>query len=248
MYEVKLNINHIVVHNTISGIIEYYPIQSTIMYRKGDTLLIRDLNTESVRGIDIEYADISKPTGADIQEIIDKVLDGRDSARRMIEYAHDAVHYDNFITANDYDPSAMLVDGSTRNYLIKVPSEFELHSVIRVEAGGACDVSIYEGSVVTNDGTAILHARNNRYSNKNILTTYLNPTISDNGTLFFRFRLFGTSSGSANQQLGGETRNGQEWVLKPNTNYVVSITSNAGNNKVGIIHDYYEVPANTYSV
>jgi hypothetical protein len=160
----------------------------------------------------------------------------RFKAVQTIEYAHASVHTDSLVIASDYDASV----SAAKNYLIVAPAHKELHIVVTVTVSEAAVMEIFHGPTISNNGTVATHARMNLYSTKDIKTTYVNPTVSDDGTLLWQGYLAGGSGGGAN---GGNVRNGQEFVLPASDSMLVRVTPVSANEQVGFEHEYYEVPA-----
>ena len=165
------------------------------------------------------------------------------SSGRMatMEYAHLAVHEDGFVTATDYVADLDII--TPRRYHIKAIAGIELHSVFLIKVSAACRVQIYEGPTVTAAGTRLTHMRNNRNSavaDNARDTTYHTPTTTDNGTLIYDSYTGGQGGNQANRA-GGESREGQEIVLKRSTPYLVVVTAVADNTILALNHEYYEV-------
>lgn len=157
-------------------------------------------------------------------------------AVQTIEYAHASVHNDIMVIASDYDND---VDAA-KDYLIIAPEKFELHVVVNVFVSESATVFMYLNPTVSANGTAATHARMNLYSTKNRITTYVDPTVTDVGTLLWQGFLSGGNGGNA---IGGVTRNGQEFVLPAEQSLLVRATPVSTNEQVGFANEYYEVPA-----
>lgn len=160
-----------------------------------------------------------------------------------IEYAHMAVHEDGFVTASEYVGDLDI--GGPRRYHIQALEGFKLHSVFLIKTSAACRVQIYEAPTVTVAGTRLTHMRNNRNSpiaDTARDTTYHTPTTTDNGTLIYD-SYTGGQGGNLAQRAGGESREGQEIILKSDTPYLIVITAVADNTIMSFNHEYYEVPA-----
>lgn len=166
------------------------------------------------------------------------------SAGRMagIEYGHLAVHDDEFVTATYYNGNFDI--SGPINVLIKALPGFKLHSVLLVKPSAAVRVQLYEGTEVSADGTPFAHMRNNRrgvVADSARQTTFVGPTVTDAGTLIMDTYTGGQGGNMANR-VGGESRSGQEIVLKAGTNYLMVLTAVADNTLIGVNNEYYEVP------
>lgn len=224
------------------------PISRVQVQRVGTRV---QLTLDNVRVINSRIVDelanitVNGATPATYVDFINRLfLNFSGASENSIEYAHWACHKDTLVSANYLTnlPSA----GNILNLLIKVPEDLEHHSVFIIQADAASTVDIYEGTTVSADGTAIIHTRNNRYSTKNNIANYHTPTITNDGSLMYQTKIFAPDTGFNILQTGGgkETgRFGSEWILKPSTNYLVRITTDADDTDVFYLNEYYEVKA-----
>jgi hypothetical protein len=139
------------------------------------------------------------------------------------------------------DDASPLSDNGTLNFLIQTGSR-AVHLVIRMAFGGDCELEIYEGTTFTN-GTAMQVIAKNRYKvlPPGFATVIRDVTVSAAGTLLFNFFFPGGSGGNA-QGVSETTRD--EWILAPNTNYLVRGTNRAGTNQpAAIAIEWYEEEA-----
>lgn len=94
-------------------------------------------------------------------------------------------------------------------------------------SAGATKIEIFESPTTTANGTAITPLNKNRSSTRTSLTSvYFNPTVSANGTLLATRQILSIGGGAHTE--GGGTGISSEWVLKPNTKYIVKITNLSG--------------------
>ena len=114
----------------------------------------------------------------------------------------------------------------------------------RVESGGGdIDIDIYEGATVSANGTALsVHCTNRLALNTALTTLYDGPTVTDDGTLIHSQWVPPTSSGIGQSADGAQAEAGEEWILAPNTNYLIRVTNNSGDT-ISIWEEYlfYEV-------
>lgn len=209
------------------------------------------LTLDNVRVINSRIVDelanitVNGATPTSYVDFIDKLfLNFSGTSENSIEYAHWACHKDTIVSANYL--TNLLTNGNILNILIKVPADLEHHSVFIIEADASATVDIYEGTTVSADGTSIIHTRNNRYSTKNNITNYHTPTITDDGTLIYQTKIFAPNVGANSRQTGGDKQTGRfgsEWILKPDTNYLVRVSPDANNTDVFYLNEYYEVKA-----
>ena len=126
-----------------------------------------------------------------------------------------------------------LLNAGVEEFIISVPANSYPH-IQRLTLGfgrGDVDVETYEGTITSADGTEMTNVQNTNRNSPNTpdITLYSGPTITDDGTLIHSAWAPPTATGtgqSANGATGSVT--GEEWVLKPNTKYLVRITNNSG--------------------
>jgi len=125
-----------------------------------------------------------------------------------------------------------MINANVDEFLVAVPAvTFPHFQRFRITAGrGDIDVQVYEGTTTSADGTPITTQNTNRNSTNTPSTVLTSaPTITDDGTLVHTSWMppTGTGTGQSANGLVGET-NGEEWILKPATKYLVRITNNSG--------------------
>lgn len=95
-------------------------------------------------------------------------------------------------------------------------------------------MSFYAEPTVSADGTPVSVVNHNqRSTNVPTCSVFDAPTTSANGVLLDPY-ILGTD-----KKAGGSERQVNEWVLKPNTYYLILITANSASNYVMKI-DWYE--------
>lgn len=117
-----------------------------------------------------------------------------------------------------------LADDATHDFLIRVGA-LGAHATLRVSVGGNCELLVYEATTVSANGAVLATVSKNR----EVLGTgqtlmYDGPTVTGAGTLLLSQYVPGGTRGTAAGGGWGES----EWVLAPNTNYLVRITNRAG--------------------
>jgi hypothetical protein len=124
-----------------------------------------------------------------------------------------------------------MIDTNVDDYLIIVgDEEMHLQKIGLTTERGNIDILAYEGTTVSDDGTALPSFNQNRQS---ALTPdgviYTGPTVTGVGTLVHTnwFPPTATGTGLSAEGFVGES-NGEEWILAPNTNYLIRITNNSG--------------------
>ena len=125
-----------------------------------------------------------------------------------------------------------IADGATLEMLFKVPAgTFPHFHKVRMQYGaGDVEMDAYEGTTVSADGTSITAYNLNRNSsNTPNMTAFHTPTITADGTKIHAQWAPPTASGTGGSQEGVvDVTQGEEWILKPDTNYLFRITNNSG--------------------
>lgn len=134
-------------------------------------------------------------------------------------------------------------DNSVLNIFIQTGVNFN-HFVFSTTSGGTSELFIFEDTVVSADGTPLAVWNMNRP--KSIVSTSQvshTPTITSDGTRIHNSLMPG---GTGNNRLpGGTARPGTEWILSPNTNYLIRIVNRAGSSQpIGFVGQWYEVTDN----
>lgn len=111
------------------------------------------------------------------------------------------------------------------------------HLVYDVFGTNVYTIQFYEAPTVTGNGTSVAVLNRNRNSAKVTTTTMLHtPTTTALGT-----SLEGPLYiGSGQSKVGGTTRGQNEWLLKPNTSYLVHVTSRGDANSLTVFADWYD--------
>lgn len=147
-----------------------------------------------------------------------------------IQYPHIQIHQGKGFTHSDFHTG--LASAATSTHLI-VTGRKKAH--IRyfevLASGGPVNITYYEDTVVTDNGTQLGLGDNNRNTNNTPFTAlYEGPTITDNGSPLGSSYIPDTSAGvgGGNAAGGAAILGGGEWILKPNTVYSFQITNNSG--------------------
>ena len=143
----------------------------------------------------------------------------------------------------DHDGKAFVVTGQATldsagvlNLLVVTPAGPEfMHLLHQFRSTGEANLAHYEATAVSANGTGLAEINRNRNSaNVSGAAVYQGPTVTDAGTLLMVAH-FGSG-----QNEGGDTRGDNEWVLKPSTNYLLRVTSEANGNDVSWYLNWYE--------
>jgi len=151
-----------------------------------------------------------------------------DSIHEMVHLGKHFVHSAEDTVANGANLDHLLVTGGAAAHL-RI-SEIDITSA-------PFKIYLFEGTTVSANGTQQAAVNNNRLStNTSNTQIYSGPTVTAPGTQL-RYKLI-----PGTRQTGGDgTTYFNEWVLKPNTNYLVRITNASGTSAtVGSTLEWYE--------
>jgi len=151
-------------------------------------------------------------------------------ATTVIQEQHRVIHDGMFFTTSGKNTG--WTNGTTQEFLISPPAGCFPHiqAMLLSFGKGDIDFAAYEGPTITDNGTALPTRNVNRNStNTPDLNLYASPTTTDDGELEYQLWVPPTATG-AGQSANGITGVGQgsEWILKPETPWLVRLTNNSG--------------------
>lgn len=174
----------------------------------------------------------------------DRALDEVVQKPIFIDFVHHEVHDGNTFQACQKTADASpIADDASYDLLIVTGNEAEAHLVFSGAAGGTAEVLLYKETVVSANG-ALIPTQNMRQSlhgvNLNTTLAYTSPTVTNVGTLM-HIQLLPGGSGPGQGTSGGTVRQETEWVLNPNTNYLIRVTNRSGAAQpISILVQWYE--------
>jgi hypothetical protein len=136
-----------------------------------------------------------------------------------ISYDHHEIHSgSHFFTGNYTD----LANGQVYDILIVTPNTLKYsHMIFELRTEAEAMFGYYEATTTSANGTAMTVFDRNRVTANTAGTTFFHtPTVTSVGTL-----LGSGIFGSGNKQ-GGGLRDSNEFILKPNSKYLVRVTNN----------------------
>jgi len=140
-----------------------------------------------------------------------------------IDFLHRKVHEGRFFSGGHY--VASLANGGTIDILFQ-NGEHAFHGVPEVITGGDATLQLYEGTTFSAPGTAVTMSNHNRNAATQTLSGATHtPTVTAVGT-----QMNGTIliPGGKNNSSGASGEFSQEFVLKPNTTYMMRVTNISG--------------------
>ena len=174
----------------------------------------------------------------DVDTVKPARMDGTTHSLQIIDYAHHEIHAGSSYTVSD----TVACDTATCQWQITTPDTTKYsHLVFTLTATGEATFLVTEGSDRV-DGTALTEVNRRRVGTPTAAGTIVTRTPTE-GTTDGAITLFsirnGISTIASKNIEGGQTRATNEWILKPNTKYVVSITTYT-DVFVSLLLDWYE--------
>ncbi|MCP3177296.1 hypothetical protein MJO47_09315 [Desulfuromonas sp. KJ2020] len=153
-------------------------------------------------------------------------VDRASNALSVLDIGHYHVHKD--VTFAFSEVFTGLSSGASIDYLLRTPVEGsgEVHFIWNIEGDGALEVEFFEGVGASADGTVQTLKNRNR---KSAITPGSVLTKAPTGLTGLTTRLEHHRSGStaATGRAGGELQSKHEWLLLPDTRYLLRLTSRA---------------------
>lgn len=125
-----------------------------------------------------------------------------------------------------------MIDANVDDFLFVTPALTFPH-LQRLEftfGAGDIDIVAYEDTTTSADGALVTtHNTNRNSTNTPNLEIYQGPTVTGVGTLIHTQWVQPTSTGVGQTANGvSNVSNGEEWLLKPSTKYLIRVTNNSG--------------------
>lgn len=171
------------------------------------------------------------------QVVVCNAIDSTSGALTAIAHSHQEIHEGSLFHVGDL----LSVSTTTQKWLITTPNSAALaHMVVGIECTGEVELVITEGADRT--GATQLTPVNHNRTSATAATVVVHRGISggttDGAVAIFSVRSGSTGLGSKTIQAGGR-RGENEYILKPNTKYVVSAETFAAVH-VTLELDWYE--------
>lgn len=151
----------------------------------------------------------------------------------VLPVAHAQVHLGKLVSLSDYESG--ISAAATKYWHLKTPNITDsVHTKFKVASNQGCLVQFFEGPTLTDNGTKLTPQPFNR--NKSDLTgvlAYKDPTVSADGVLLGIDRI------GADNKANGTARTETEFVLKPNTSYLVKVTADSNGTEIVLQSDFY---------
>jgi hypothetical protein len=153
-------------------------------------------------------------------------VDSSTHSLQIIDYAHHEIHGGSSFTVAD----TVTANTATVKWQVTTPNTTTYtHLIFTLTCTGEATFLVTEGSDRV-DGTALTEINRRRVGTPAAASTIVTRTPTDGSTdgaiILFSMRNGITNIASKNIE-GGSARATNEWILKPNTKYVISITTYA---------------------
>lgn len=164
-------------------------------------------------------------------------VDELTGASTIIDLVHERIHAGRtFQTSYKSPEGSEVADDGTVEVLVK-NTTIPVHFTFSATGGGNLELSLFEAPTTTNDGSQLnVVGMNRQRSIAPTVTTFLSPTITADGDQLF--------NGFDSRGVGlttPEGREGSEWVLRRNTDYLIRITNRAGGARdIAVILQWYQ--------
>lgn len=162
------------------------------------------------------------------------------SSLEIIDHTHAEIHEGNYYTANHFF-QAVANNGYADLHMITGSTKI-IHLVAVIQSEAKSYVNFYRGTTYTNNGTSVTIFNNNENSTNTAQPdVYYTPTVSATGVLLFQD--FVVASTGQNP-LGGRLSSRNEWILKPDTDYLVRVQNVGGSgvtSDITLSFDFYEI-------
>jgi hypothetical protein len=155
----------------------------------------------------------------------------------VIDWIHHLVHEGEMFQASH--TFLNVGDGSTVTLLITTGAK-EMHFTGVITVGGQSFTSMYENPDVAGGTPVPVKDMNRNSSAFPGGLVYHSPTVNNIGPapLIENLLLVG---GTGPRRVGGDTRSGTEWELKPNEDYIIQVTNDSGGAiPISIAAEFYE--------
>ena len=164
--------------------------------------------------------------------------DSVSGAPYWLDVAHYEIHYGGMCHAEHVDGT--VADDDVVDVLLRTGASAD-HAIFEVSVGGQSSVQMWEAPQVGDVGTAFGSLNMNRLMTRTAETLlYHSPTITATGAITMVNRII-PAGATAQTRVGGQSSKGVEWVLAPETDYLLRITNTSGGNiPISTVFEWYE--------
>lgn len=162
---------------------------------------------------------------------ISKGPDNKARISSVHQNVHDGI---TFVTSYEF------TSASTVDILISVGANKSLHIGGNINVSAASSIAVYEGTTVSDNGTALdVYNKNRNGSDSQDPSLFHTPTITLVGTKLYGAYIPGGKGGNAlGGSDGGSPRDGSELILAKSTLYLIRVTGTSIDGSVNL--EFYE--------
>lgn len=167
-------------------------------------------------------------------------FDETTGAALVIDTVHHEVHEGEMFHASHTNGSVS--NGANVDVLLATGAAVETHASWEVFAGGQVTIYLYEAPTVSANGTALTVYNMKRDSlNAPDGLLYHTPTVSATGSVALVNGRILPGGTSPTTRVGGGIRSGAEWILAPDTLYLLRVANTSGGTiAVNVVLEWYE--------
>ncbi len=155
-----------------------------------------------------------------------------------LDVAHYEIHYGGMFHAEFTNSS--VANNGTVNVLMST-GDTGGHAIFEVAVGGQSSVQFWEAPTAATGSTVVPAFNMNRWLTRTAESLiYAAPTITATGELTLVNRII-PAGATVQTRVGGQSSKGVEWVLAPNTDYLLRVTNTSGGAvPVSVMLEWYE--------
>lgn len=147
-----------------------------------------------------------------------------------VNLAHNLVHSGQLFEVSHIYPT--ILNNTSATFYIACGAN-EVHCVFVAAVEGASEFRFYENPTISLTGTSLVPKSFNRVTETSYLSTWAYDTVTNTvGSLLTESFL---PAGTKNKLTGGQSGglpSGAEWILKPNTDYLLELINKSGANEI----------------
>jgi hypothetical protein len=165
-------------------------------------------------------------------------FDAVSGAPYWLDVAHYEIHYGGMFHA---EHTVAVVGNNAAVDMLFRTGDVADHTIFEVAVGGQSTVQLWESPTISVTGTAVPSWNMNREITRTANTLiYHTPTITATGAITLVNRII-PAGATAQTRVGGQSSKGVEWVLAPETDYLLRITNTSGGNiPISVVWEWYE--------
>jgi len=142
----------------------------------------------------------------------------------VMDSVHHEVHEGEMFA---FERSASISNGANMDIRFKTGAK-RVHTGLSIAAAGQCVVSLYEAATISAGTPLSIYNMNRTSSNSPLSSAFHTPTVGATGSVALVDGRLIAGGSTVQTRIGGAARIGSEYILKPNTEYLLRITNTSG--------------------